>query len=64
MERILLGSNGEANYDEAVQRLEKAEHVFAAMKNPPAPEEEEPDMDITQLFDEEWLEETSNEEII
>jgi len=55
METILLGSNGEEDYNEAVDRLEKAESVFAAIKNPPAPEEEEPEMDITQLFDEEWL---------
>ena len=64
METILLGTTGDEDYDEAVARLEKAESVFAARTNPAAPEEEEPEMDITQLFDEEWLQETSNEDQI
>jgi hypothetical protein len=47
METIILESNGEENYHEAVLRLEKAESIFAAIKNPPPAEEEDPEMDIT-----------------
>jgi hypothetical protein len=48
METIMLGgATGDEDYDKAVARLEKAESVFAASTNPPAPEEEEAEMDIT-----------------
>ena len=58
MHSISNYKGNDQRYTEAVERVKNAEQVYK--KDNQEEEEELPEMDITQLFDEEWLEEASN----